>query len=101
MKCKTDEADRHKDGSAHHHPMRIFPIEEQVQHLAIAPSLVIPLRLQPNSSGGMADCALLSHRHPAMPSQSWARRDRRRRLVADGPASLAQVDEYLRSRGAN
>src|SRR5438105_2249623 len=38
---------------------------------------------------------------PRCRHQSWARRDRRRRLVADGPASLAQVDEYLRSRGAN
>jgi hypothetical protein len=41
MKCKTDKPGRHKDGSGHHHPMRIFPIEEQMQHLAIAPSLVI------------------------------------------------------------
>src|SRR5712671_4539456 len=41
MKCKTDKPERHKDGSGHHHPMGVFPIEEQMQHLAIAPSLVI------------------------------------------------------------
>jgi hypothetical protein len=32
MKCKTDKPGRHKDGSGHHHPMGIFPIEQQVEH---------------------------------------------------------------------
>src|SRR5258705_1092016 len=36
MKCKTDKPERHKDGSGHHHPMGVFPIEQQMQHLAIA-----------------------------------------------------------------
>ena len=40
-KGKTDKSKRHKDGSGHHHPMGVFPIEQKVQHLAIAPSLVI------------------------------------------------------------
>jgi hypothetical protein len=40
-KRKTDKSKRHKDGSGHHHPMRVFPIEQQVQHSAIDPSLVI------------------------------------------------------------
>jgi hypothetical protein len=40
-KRKTDKSKRHKDGSGHHHPMGVFPIEQQVQHSAIDPSLVI------------------------------------------------------------
>jgi hypothetical protein len=39
MKYKTDKPGRHKDGSGHHHPMGVFPIEQKVQHFA--PSLVI------------------------------------------------------------
>jgi hypothetical protein len=30
--CEPDKPDRHKDGSGHHHPMGVFPIEHQVQH---------------------------------------------------------------------
>jgi hypothetical protein len=41
MKCKTDKPGRNKDGSGHHHPMGIFPIEQQVEHFAHCPSLVI------------------------------------------------------------
>jgi len=32
MKCKTDKPERHKDGPGHHHPMGVFPIEQQVEH---------------------------------------------------------------------
>src|SRR6266436_5732859 len=42
MKCKTDKPERHKDGSGHHHPMGVFPIEQQMQHLAIALSRYFP-----------------------------------------------------------
>jgi hypothetical protein len=31
MKCKTEKPCRHKDGSGQHHPMGVFPIEEQLQ----------------------------------------------------------------------
>jgi hypothetical protein len=31
MKCKTDKSGRHKDGSGHHHPMGVFPVEEQLE----------------------------------------------------------------------
>src|SRR5437667_9494834 len=37
MKCKTDKPGRHKDGSGHHHPMGIFPIEQQMEHFAHCP----------------------------------------------------------------
>jgi hypothetical protein len=49
MKCKTDKPSRHKDGSGHHHPMGVFPVEQQVQHLAIAPSRYFPF-LSPSST---------------------------------------------------
>src|SRR5258707_6637490 len=42
MQCKTDKPERHKDGSGHHHPMGVFPIEQQMQHLAIALSRYFP-----------------------------------------------------------
>jgi hypothetical protein len=42
MKCKTDKPDRHKDGSGHHHPMGVFPIEQQVEHFGHS---LFPLRL--------------------------------------------------------
>jgi hypothetical protein len=38
MKCKTDKPDRHKDGSGHHHPMGVFPIEQQVEHFGRQPA---------------------------------------------------------------
>jgi hypothetical protein len=45
MKCKTDKPGRHKDGSGHHHPMRIFPIEQQVDHFGrCSLSRLFPLR---------------------------------------------------------
>ncbi len=37
MKCKTDKPERHKDGSSHHHPMGVFPIEKQVEHIGHCP----------------------------------------------------------------
>jgi hypothetical protein len=37
MKCKTDKPGRHKDGSGHHHPMGVFPIEQQVEHFVHCP----------------------------------------------------------------
>jgi hypothetical protein len=32
VKCKTNKPERHKDRSGHHHPMGVFPIEQQVEH---------------------------------------------------------------------
>jgi len=49
MKCKTDKPERHKDGSGHHHPMEVFPIEQQVEHLAIAPSRYFPFAFSPKA----------------------------------------------------
>ena len=37
MKCKTDKPERHKDGSGQHHPMGVFPIEQQVEHFGHCP----------------------------------------------------------------
>jgi hypothetical protein len=54
-KGKTDKSNRHKDGPGHHHPMGVFPIEQKVQHLAIAPSLVI----SPSPSAGRLACFIL------------------------------------------
>jgi len=51
-KGKTDKSKRHKDGSGHHHPMGVFPIEQKVRHLAIAPSLVISP--SPSTLGALA-----------------------------------------------
>jgi hypothetical protein len=46
MKCKTDKPERHKGGSGHHHPVRVFPIEQQVEHFGhCSPSSSFPLRL--------------------------------------------------------
>jgi hypothetical protein len=45
MKCKTDKPGRHKDGSGHHHPMGVFPIEKQVEHFA--PLSLFSLRVRP------------------------------------------------------
>jgi hypothetical protein len=42
MKCKTDKPERHKDGSGHHHPMGVFPIEQQVEHFG-PPLSLFPL----------------------------------------------------------
>jgi hypothetical protein len=55
-KGKTDKSKRHKDRSGYHHPMGVFPIEQKVQHLSIAPSLVIfpsscPSSPAPNVAG--------------------------------------------------
>jgi hypothetical protein len=41
MKCKTDKSGRHKDGSGHHHPVGVFPVEEQLEQFGHLPSLVI------------------------------------------------------------
>jgi len=32
IECKPDEPKHDQDGSGHHHPMRVFPIEEQLEH---------------------------------------------------------------------
>src|SRR5258707_15174132 len=37
MKCKTDKPERHKDDSGQHHPMGVFPIEQQVEHFGHCP----------------------------------------------------------------
>src|SRR5258706_3326225 len=44
MKCKTDKPERHKDGSGHDRAMGVFPIEQQMQQLAIALSEAALLR---------------------------------------------------------
>jgi hypothetical protein len=44
MKYKTDKPERHKDGSGHHHPMGVFPIEQQVEHFGHCPP---PLAISP------------------------------------------------------
>jgi len=52
MKCKTDKPERHKDGSGHHHPLRLFPIEQQVEHFGhYSPSCSFPLRLADQAAG--------------------------------------------------
>jgi hypothetical protein len=32
IECKPDEPKHDQDGSGHHHPMGVFPIEQQVEH---------------------------------------------------------------------
>jgi hypothetical protein len=62
MKCKTDKPGRHKDGSGHHHPMGVFPIEQQVEHLALPPSRYFPF-LSPSLTSradGLATNCMLS-----------------------------------------
>jgi hypothetical protein len=44
-KCKADKSERHKQSSGHHHPMGVFPIEQQVEHFAPL-SRLFPLRLR-------------------------------------------------------
>jgi hypothetical protein len=52
MKCKTDKPGRHKDGSGHHHPMGVFPIEQQVEHFGHCPlSRYFPFAFGPGSTG--------------------------------------------------
>jgi hypothetical protein len=51
MKCKTDKPGRHKDGSGHHHPMGVFPIEQQVEHFGHCPlSRYFPFAFGPGST---------------------------------------------------
>jgi hypothetical protein len=95
MKCKTDKPERHKDGSGHHHPMGVFPIEEQLQEFGHC-SLVIllPLRLQPSFAryplGSQAFVVLLERR------SGLAIRNRlpRRQRVKGGP-SIGLVRDLL------
>src|SRR5438132_11637558 len=56
MKCKTDKRESHKDGSGDHHPMGVFPIEQQVEHLAIAPSRYFPFAFSPPKRGIKSVC---------------------------------------------
>src|SRR6266705_6285396 len=53
---QADKPERHKDGSGHHHPMGVFPIEEQVEHLAIAPSRYFPFAFSPPKRGIKSVC---------------------------------------------
>src|SRR5437879_13443781 len=32
IECKPDESKHDQDGSGHHHPMGVLPIEQQVEH---------------------------------------------------------------------
>ena len=80
MKCKTDKPERHKDGSGHHHPMGVFPIEQQVQHLAVAPLSLFPLRLQPG----------VASRHRRACSLQPFGRHRLRQRELDYPATAAE-----------
>jgi hypothetical protein len=41
IECKPDEPKHNQDGSGHHHPMGVFPIEQQVEHFGHCPSLDI------------------------------------------------------------
>jgi hypothetical protein len=45
LECEPDKPERHKDGSGHHHPMGVFPIEQQVEHFGHLPLSLFPLRL--------------------------------------------------------
>src|SRR5438876_5259982 len=62
MKCKTDKPGRHKDGSGHHHPMGIFPIEQQMEHFPCPLSRYFPF-LSPGFTSravGLATNCMLS-----------------------------------------
>jgi hypothetical protein len=52
MKYKTDKPERHKDGSGHHHPMGVFPIEQQMEHFGHCPLLSLFPLFEPNPTAG-------------------------------------------------
>ena len=37
LECEPDKSERHKDGSGQHHPMGVFPIEQQGEHFGHCP----------------------------------------------------------------
>jgi hypothetical protein len=37
IECKPDESKHDQDGSGHHHPMGVLPIEQQVEHFGPCP----------------------------------------------------------------